>query len=450
MDDALPFVRIVVIHFDGGQMTLDCLHSLMATDWPPDRLEILLVDNGSLDDVVSRVRVEMPYIRVVEPLANTGFAGGCNLGIEAPGHFDLLALVNNDAVVSTGWLRPLVEALRDDARLGAACPKILFEGQFVEADVAVPDAAPIGRDPRTLGVRLIAARIDGVRDDGRLAFDEGFFPPEVPDRASGEEMAVWSWHRGRVRVRTAADEVPSSLCVRVVAPEPRTMTVGPTTVALDEHARWIEVPLHGPPFDVINNAGSALYEHGFGGDRGFLEADRGQYDEPADVFAWCGGAVLMRRDYLADVGTFDERLFLYYEDTDLSWRGRLRGWNYRYVPTSVVRHRHAQSSGVWSPTFRYYTERNRPLVLAKNAPVGTAVRAGGGLARRAVARTVRDVILRPLRLRMPQRAEAAHEWRVLLGYLRLVPGMVHERIRARPLIERRAPMRWQQSKVTAS
>ena len=63
------------------------------------------------------------------------------------------------------------------------------------------------------------------------------------------------------------------------------------------------------------------------------------------MFAWCGGAVLLRRRYLDDVGLFDERFFLYYEDTDLSWRGRLRGWRYVYVPGAVVRHHHAPVVG---------------------------------------------------------------------------------------------------------
>ena len=112
-----PFVRVVVLNFDGWQMTIDCLRSLLETDWPADRFEVVLVDNGSVDDVVERVRAEMPTVRIVEPLANTGFAGGCNLGIGAPGQFDLVALVNNDATVATDWLRPLVEVL-DEQRQG--------------------------------------------------------------------------------------------------------------------------------------------------------------------------------------------------------------------------------------------------------------------------------------------------------------------------------------------
>jgi len=49
--DHTPLVRVVVLTFDGGQMTIDCIDSLLATDWPAERMEIVLVDNGSLDDV---------------------------------------------------------------------------------------------------------------------------------------------------------------------------------------------------------------------------------------------------------------------------------------------------------------------------------------------------------------------------------------------------------------
>jgi GT2 family glycosyltransferase len=93
------------------------------------------------------------------------------------------------------------------------------------------------------------------------------------------------------------------------------------------------------------------------------------------VFAWCGGSVLLRSSYLQQVGLFDERFFLYYEDTDLSWRGRLLGWRYRYVPASVLRHEHAASSGEGSDLFRYFVEPNRLLMLLKDAPECVAARA---------------------------------------------------------------------------
>ena len=73
--------------------------------------------------------------------------------------------------------------------------------------------------------------------------------------------------------------------------------------------------------------------------------------------------VLPAHPYLADVGGFDERLFLYYEDVDLSLRGTERGWRYRYVPESVVRHVHGASSGTDSSFKQWHDDRNRLLVL---------------------------------------------------------------------------------------
>jgi GT2 family glycosyltransferase len=206
---------------------------------------------------------------------------------------------------------------------------------------------------------------------------------------------------------------------------------------------WYDVKIPPEPFDVINNVGSNLFAGGFGGDRGFLEVDEGQYDEPADVFAWCGGAVLLKRRYLDEVGTFDERFFLYYEDTDLSWRGQLRGWRYVYEPGALVRHHHAQSSGVGSPLFRFATERNRLLMLAKNAPAKLAWRSGLGEVRRAVTATIRHYVLRPLTLRLPARPEVAHRWKVCGGYLRLLPAMLRDRWTPGRIVGRTEVMKWE-------
>ncbi len=174
------------------------------------------------------------------------------------------------------------------------------------------------------------------------------------------------------------------------------------------------MPVAGEPVDIVNNVGSQVFDDGFGADRGYLEPDTGQYDEPADVFAWCGGSVLLRPAYLADVGLFDERFFLYYEDTDLSWRGLSRGWRYRYVPEAVVRHMHAASTGEGSPTFQHYAERNRLVMLAKNAPAAMALRTRpGGYALVTASYARRDVVRPGARPAPAQRRAGAPAGRVV-------------------------------------
>jgi GT2 family glycosyltransferase len=458
MTDTVPLVRVVVLNFDGGQLTIDCLDSLLGSDWPADRLEIVLVDNGSLDDVLQRLADEERYapIRVLEPIANLGFAGGCNLGIELTGDHDYVALVNNDATVDPDWLRSMVATIERSPDIGAVNAKMLFAERYHGIEFDVPDASHlVAGEHRMLGVRVSGVRLDAARVDDRLAFDEGFHAPEVPVAADDEEIARWSSAIGALRIAADTSEghaSPNTVSVRLSCLEHRRVTLRPTsldgvahvvTVTVGPDPVWVDVPIPPEPFDVINNVGSNLFAGGFGGDRGFLEVDRGQYDEPAEVFAWCGGAVLLRRSYLDDVGVFDERFFIYYEDTDLSWRGRLRDWTYVYDPGAVVRHHHAQSSGVGSLVFRYHTERNRLLVLAKNAPWRLAWRSGLGELRRFAGAVVRQYATRPLTLRLPVRAEVAHRSKVCRGYLSLLPDMLRDRWTKKPEVSRESLMEWE-------
>jgi GT2 family glycosyltransferase len=452
MEPTAPLVRVVVLNFDGGRMTLDCLDSLLASDWPADRLEIVLVDNGSLDDVAKHVSNDPRYgsVRLLEPLANLGFAGGCNLGIELPGDHEYVALVNNDATVDPGWLRAMVGAAERDRSIGAVNAKLLFADRYHGVDLVAPGASHlVPGETRLLGVRVSAVRLDGQSVDDRLAFDEGFHGAEPPVERDGEEIARWTGRRASLRI-VAGDTPASTISLRLSCLEPRVVTLRSSsseqTVEVGPEPVWVDVPIPPEPFDVINNVGSNLFRGGFGGDRGFLEPDVGQYDEPADVFAWCGGAALLRRGYLDDVGVFDERLFLYYEDTDLSWRGRLRGWRYVYEPRALVRHRHAASSVAGSAVFRYYTERNRLLVLAKNAPARLAWRSGLGEVRRLVGGIVRHYLVRPLTLRLPVRAEVAHRWSVCRSYVALLPGMLADRWSVGHSVSRRSLMSWEVDK----
>lgn len=81
-----------------------------------------------------------------------------------------------------------------------------------------------------------------------------------------------------------------------------------------------------------------------------------------------GSAALYRRSMLDAIGAFDDRFFLYCEDTDLGLRARWAGWKCLYVPEAIVEHHYSHSAGRASPLKAYYVERNRLFVLAKNFP----------------------------------------------------------------------------------
>ena len=85
----------------------------------------------------------------------------------------------------------------------------------------------------------------------------------------------------------------------------------------------------------------------------------------------CGGAMLIPRAALDDVGLFDDRLFAYREDLDWSLRARACGQRVLVVPASVVRHAvSASSGGASSPTSLYYDTRNGLVVAERHAPLG--------------------------------------------------------------------------------
>ena len=101
------------------------------------------------------------------------------------------------------------------------------------------------------------------------------------------------------------------------------------------------------------------------------------------MFGFCGAAALLRREAIDDVGTFDESFFMYYEDTDLSWRLRLRGWKVLYDPRAVVEHGHSRTSGEWSDFFLFHVDRNRLLMVLKDAPAPLVARSFSALGLRA-------------------------------------------------------------------
>lgn len=446
MTTTTPQVRVVVVNYRGADLTIRCLQSVQRTEWPAGCLDIVLVDNSPSDGVAAQVRRTMPDVTVIDAGTNRGFAGGCNLALADLDGADYVALLNNDATVDPGWLRPLVAALEADAGVGAASAKILFTPLFVEVRLESSTGARGRGDRRPLGVRL-----SGVQLDGRDAFPEaqlvdGFWGLEPGLDGGGPSQ--WTSQTALLRV-PVVDEGPLPVCRLRLASDGDRAVVLTSGCHRAEHRvtpepGWYAVRLGGEPFRVINNVGSVLLEGGYGADRGYLQPDRDQFGRTEEIFAWCGAAVLLSRRYLESVGLFDDRFFLYYEDFDLSWRGRAQGWRYVYVPESVVYHRHSASSVVGSRLFAHFTERNRLLTLTRNAPLGLACRETGRHLLITGSYARRDILSPLARTRRPAGEMVYRRLRAFAAYLRLVPSALADRrrIRAERSVDDRELLAW--------
>jgi GT2 family glycosyltransferase len=124
---AAPSIAIIVLTWNGRDLTLDCLRSLEGVTTPG--LRIILVDNASTDGTAEAVRRRYDQrITVIENPANLGFAAGNNVAIQralADGA-DFILLLNNDTVVAEDLVDHLLQPMLDTPAIGITAPKIYY------------------------------------------------------------------------------------------------------------------------------------------------------------------------------------------------------------------------------------------------------------------------------------------------------------------------------------
>lgn len=373
----LPHVHVVVLTYNPGEFIDRCLGSVLATDYPT--FAVTVVDNASTDGSVRNLPRDFPEVALVEARANLGFARGNNLAMRessAP----LIALLNPDTEVDPGWLRPLVERLSRDPVAGGAAPKILYQHDRVPVDLQAPTFVPGGGDARALGVRLY----ENPTAAAPAVINQGAYGPEVDIHG-----ATFRWTGAAATLAVPVVDGKARLTLNVAAGPGRddvelAVAVGDQALAAlsvsSDRTRFeIDVPedaVRAFARPVIENAGIKPLPDGSMRDRGthvthgnvWQAWDGPAFAEPREVFAVKGGAALYRRSMLESLDFLDPGIFMYYEDADLAWRARRRGWRFWYEPASVVRHAHAASSREWSPSFVRNVEFGKLRMLAKNAP----------------------------------------------------------------------------------
>ena len=105
-----------------------------------------------------------------------------------------------------------------------------------------------------------------------------------------------------------------------------------------------------------------------------MEADSGQYDQPADIFWATGAALLLRRSAIDKSGLLDEQFYMHMEEIDLCWRLKRLGYRIRVIPQSVVFHIGGGSLPYGNSRKTYYNFRNSLLTLYKNLSPGSWLR----------------------------------------------------------------------------
>jgi GT2 family glycosyltransferase len=156
---------IIILNWNGKYLLQKCVESVMNSDYPKQKMEVIIVDNGSIDDSVEFVKSTYgSKVKLITSYKNVGFCRGNNIGIrEATG--DIIILLNNDTIVRRDWLRQLASEFLDH-RIGiVGCLLLYPETNIIQSS---------GFVGKTIG---IWENIDSEKNyDGAVPSDVDFVP----------------------------------------------------------------------------------------------------------------------------------------------------------------------------------------------------------------------------------------------------------------------------------
>jgi GT2 family glycosyltransferase len=120
----LPKVFVIVLCFNGVELTLECIESLHNQDYL--NIKICLVDNGSSDNTIPKVSAKFPDCLWIQNHENLGYSLGNNKGIEyaLTTGADIVMLVNNDTRLEESCIKTLVHGLLAESKRGIIGPMV--------------------------------------------------------------------------------------------------------------------------------------------------------------------------------------------------------------------------------------------------------------------------------------------------------------------------------------
>ena len=230
-------ISIIIPNWNGENLLFNCLKSIYRINWP--YYEIIVVDNGSVDNSVDLVKQNFPQAVLIENKKNLGFARACNQGAKiAQG--EILFFLNSDTEIKNNIFEPIYNFFVNFDKVGIVSPCLIL-----------PDGSP---QPWAF-----------LKKEGLLSF--------VLRKFEKQNFII--------------------------------------------------------------------------------------KDKPIEVDAVSGAALAIRKNIFKQIGGFDERFFMYYEDNDICLRTKKRGYKVVYYP--LVQVVHLQGGSLSNDYYRkkfYYQSQN--------------------------------------------------------------------------------------------
>lgn len=350
-------VRVVIVNWRTPLLTERAARSL----WPQLRAgdELVVVDNASASadphdnslDHLRRLGAQLgsagpARFGLVQARRNGGFGYGVNLGARNLRQ-DALVLLNSDAYALEGFVDALTAPLGHDL-VEATTARLLLEGRWrLVGDGAEPASpqAPGGVEsasPQSPGGVGLDSPSLAPSDPSAVGLDSPGLAPSDPGVEAQTEPTAGATHStGSAQLRGLDGGI------------------------------WVSDP---SGVELINSTGNVVDACGNGHDRSWLAPAKQEHDSP-EVFGICGGACAISARAWRQLGGMRQDLFMYYEDTDFSYRLRRAGYRVQYVRQAQARHAHAASSDSASEAFTTWNTRNRLRVATRYAPASVAARA---------------------------------------------------------------------------
>ena len=220
VDAELPRVSIIILNWNGRHHLEPCFRTLLELDYPKDRFEVILIDNGSDDGSQAEVRAKHSWVKLHENERNTGFSAGCNQGAQLArdGGFDpeIFVFINNDIHVAKEFLRTLVAPIVRREAAATTAKMFSWDGKVLNSTGGGMNFHGIGiqrgylRDPHPkydVPRRTLFACGGAMAMDAKEYFTIGGFDEEFFAYYEDVDLGWRTWVMGR-EIRY----VPSSVC----------------------------------------------------------------------------------------------------------------------------------------------------------------------------------------------------------------------------------------------